>query len=75
MSIINNRADILGLLFLDDGATMFITPLLNILVSGKILPVAGFNLLVVRVVYLIKGVNMEALSIIDLLISFKNRPK
>ena len=44
LSIINNRADILGLLFLDDGATIFITPLLNILVSGKNLPVAVFKL-------------------------------
>ena len=35
LSMINKEAYIFGLLFLDNGATIFIAPLLNILVSGK----------------------------------------
>ena len=38
--MIKNEAEIFGLLFLGDGATIPICPLLNILVSGEIIPVA-----------------------------------
>ena len=37
--MIKREADVLGLWFLGDDATMSITLLLNILVSGKIIPV------------------------------------
>ena len=39
-SLIKRKSDIFGLLFLGDGATISITPLFKILVSGKNLPVA-----------------------------------
>ena len=40
LSLTKNESDIFGLLFLGDSATIFRIPLLNILVSGKNLPVA-----------------------------------
>ena len=36
LSLIKKESDIFGLLFIGDGATIYIIPLLNILVSGKI---------------------------------------
>ena len=43
-SLIEKESDIFGLLFLGDGDTISIVPLLNILVSGKNLPVAVLEL-------------------------------
>ena len=40
LSLIKKESDVLGLFFLGDGYTISIIPLLNILVSGKNLPVA-----------------------------------
>ena len=37
--LITKESDIFGLLLLGDGATIYRTPLLNILVSGKNIPV------------------------------------
>ena len=42
--LIEKESEIFGLLFLGDGATISIVPLLNILVSGKNLPVAVLEL-------------------------------
>ena len=44
LSLIEKESDIFGLLFLGDGATIYRIPLLNILVSGKNLPVAVLEL-------------------------------
>ena len=44
LSLTEKESDIFGLLFLGDGATIFRVPLLNILVSGKNLPVAVLEL-------------------------------
>ena len=44
LSLIKKESDIFGLLFLGDGATISRVPLLNILVSGKNLPVAVLEL-------------------------------
>ena len=44
LSLIEKEFDIFGLLFLGDGATISRIPLLNILVSGKNLPVAVLEL-------------------------------
>ena len=44
LSLIEKESDIFGLLFLGDGATISRVPLLNILVSGKNLPVALLEL-------------------------------
>ena len=44
LSLIEKESDIFGLLFLGDGATISRVPLLNILVSGKNLPVAVLEL-------------------------------
>ena len=43
--LIEKESDIFGLLFLGDGATISRIPLLNILVSGKNLPVAVLELI------------------------------
>ena len=40
LSLTKKDSDIFGLLFIGDGATISINPLMNILVSGKNLPVA-----------------------------------
>ena len=42
--LIKKESDIFGLLFIGDGATIYRIPLLNILVSGKNLPVAVLEL-------------------------------
>ena len=44
LSLIEKESDIFGLLFLGDGTTISRVPLLNILVSGKKLPVAVLEL-------------------------------
>ena len=44
LSLIKKQSDIFGLLFLGDGASISRIPLLNILVSGKNLPVAVLEL-------------------------------
>ena len=44
LSLIEKESDIFGLIFLADGATISIIPILNILVSGKNLPVAVLEL-------------------------------
>ena len=44
LSLIEKESDICGLLFLGDGATISIIPLLNILVSGENIPVAVLEL-------------------------------
>ena len=44
LSLIEKESDIFGSLFLGDGATISRVPLLNILVSGKNLPVAVLEL-------------------------------
>ena len=44
LSLIKKESDIFGLLFLDDGATISRIPLLNILVSGKNLPISVLEL-------------------------------
>ena len=44
LSLIKKESEIFGLLFLGDGATISRVPLLNILVSGKNLPVAVLEL-------------------------------
>ena len=43
-SLIEKESDIFGFLFLGDGSTISRVPLLNILVSGKNLPVAVLEL-------------------------------
>ena len=44
LSLIEKESEIFGLLFIGDGATISRVPLLNILVSGKKLPVAVLEL-------------------------------
>ena len=44
LSLIKKESDVFGLLFIGDGATVSIIPLLNILVSGENLPVAVLEL-------------------------------
>ena len=48
LSLIEKESEIFGLLFLGDGATISRVPLLNILVSGKNIPVAVLELVYCR---------------------------
>ena len=70
--LIKKESDLFGLLFLCDGATISIIPLLNILVSGKIFQQPYQNLLVSRANQQMVGERIEVLYVLDFLSTLKN---
>ena len=72
LSLIKKESDIFGFLFLGDGATIFIIPLLNILVSVKIFQQPCQNFFIARSTYHMVGGRVEVLYVIDILITLKN---
>ena len=71
LRLIKKESEIFGLLFLGDGATISRVPLLNILVSGKNLPLAVSELVDCQGHLADGGKIMESLYVIDFLSTLK----
>ena len=65
LSLIKKESDIFGLLFLSDGVTITIIPILKMLVSGKIFQQPYHNLLISRETWKMLGKMMERLYVKD----------